>query len=380
MLLGGLALLITLALAWFIAPLQPTLDYDTSTLAPAELFTLRTFSSSPYDLIVRPWREGPRHAQEGEENLGRVLIVLLALALIVRVRDRRRWFWLSAAIVTLVLSFGPDVDVFGTRVPLPFRLIHETFGGQMLTPIRFLAPAMVPLIVFLACSFDPWLRRVRSGAGRGALAGGVALLLLWDFGALKAFPHSPALPQYDFYTMIGREQYDDYDQVVLEVPAAPSTGWLLLGDHPEAMAYGTVHGKRMLSGLISRAPIEQHLYYQESPLIGWLSGVRPLDAGRAIGELRQIVDEWPVGYAVVHLDWLTFERQAEILALFNAHPSLCYLGAEGDALLYRTTSHPAGCPLRTPSEAGPGVYRIDIGARDAAIWGTAGSGLRTSAA
>jgi hypothetical protein len=55
----------------------------------------------------------------------------------------------------------------------------------------------------------------------------------------------------------------------------------------------------------------------------------------------------------------------EILGYFNNQPDLvCPPIVEGEAVVYRTTWHPAGCPLRTPPEIAPGEYTIDLGAPD----------------
>jgi hypothetical protein len=103
--------------------------------------------------------------------------------------------------------------------------------------------------------------------------------------------------------------------------------------------------------------------------LAWLGGERGLEPNSASAELeRLVVGQWgagqvtaPIGYVVVHQDWLSPDRSQEILAFFNAQPSLCFVEVERDAVLYRTTSHPSGCPPRTPPEFEPGVYRISLG-------------------
>lgn len=359
--LGALALAITFALSWIFGPLRPTLDFDTSDLEPARLLTLRYYSLPLRALYAPDLGSAQRLGFERDETLGVLLVALTILALVVRGANRLRWFWLGAAILPLALALGPDLDAFGTRVALPFRLVHEAFHGQMRTPIRFLPPATTALIVFLAWSFDPWVRRLRARTAQPLLAGVVVLAFAADLGIFKPYPATEPPTEYAFYTMMRGEHYDDYDYVVLEVPSGPYTGWRLIGSHPEAMAYGPVHEKRMVSGLLSRIPLTQHLYYEQSPLMGWLAGVRPLVADRVIGELGEIIRDWPVGYVVVHQDWMERERTLETLALFNGHPSLCFIEVEKDAVLYRTTSHPKGCPPRIPPETGPGEYTIDLG-------------------
>ncbi len=358
--LGTLALLVTVALAWLLGPLQPTLDFETGELPPARLFTLRYYSLAPESLLLPGLGRAQKVGTEHDETLGLTLVVLAVVALFVRVRNRERWGWLLAALPALILALGPDVEVLGLRVPLPFRLIHELFGGQMRTPIRFLPPATVGLIVFVAHTYDAWLRAHPRLPGRAIAVGG-AFFLLVDYGAFGPFPTLPALEPYGFHRMMRQEHYDDYDYVVLDVPSGPFTGWRDVGSHPEAMVYGITHEKRQVSGLLSRIPIEQHLFYEQNPLLGWLTESRPLDASAAASSLKQFVSEWPLGYVVVHLAWLEPARAQEVLAFFNAQDSLCPVTVERDAVLYRTASHPKGCPPRTPPQTAPGEYTLYLG-------------------
>jgi len=358
-LLGLLSLGVTLALAWLLGPLQPTLDFDTSQLAPARLLTLRSYALPLKALFFQPGGD--------DRSLGILLVVLVWLAVVLPNKDRQRWFWLVAALPALLLTLGPDVQIAGVRIPMPFRLIHDVFNGQMRTPIRFLPPALFALIVFAARSFDARVRRIKRPAARQLVTAAAALAFLVDYGAFQPFTTLPKLPDYEFYAMLRGEQYDSYDYVVIEVPSGPYTGWDALGTYPEAMFYGITHEKRMVSGLLSRTEQEQRLYYQKSPLFGWLTGYRVLDMQAALSELNQIVDQWPVGYIVVHQDWMTPEQAQEVFAAFNGHPDLpyfpklCYITTERDAVLYRTTSHPKGCPPLIPPESAPGVYTIPFG-------------------
>lgn len=358
--LGTLALLVTVALAWLLGPLQPTLDFETGELPPARLLTLRYYSLAPASLLLPGLGRAQKVGTEHDETLGLTLVVLTVVALFVRVRSRERWVWLGAALPALILALGPDVDVLGLRVPLPFRLIHELFGGQMRTPIRFLPPATVGLIAFVALTYDAWLRAHPHLPGRAIAVGG-AFFLLVDYGAFGPFPTLPALEPYDFHRMMRQEHYDDYDYVVLDVPSGPFTGWRDVGSHPEAMVYGITHEKRQVSGLLSRIPIEQHLFYEQNPLLGWLTDSRPLDPSAAASDLRNFVGTWPIGYIVVHLNWLEPARAQEVLAFFNAQDSVCPVTVERDAVLYRTISHPKGCPPRPPPQTAPGEYTLYLG-------------------
>ena len=358
--LGALALALTVTLAWFLGPLQPTLDFDTSQLPPARLLTLRYYSLAFDSLYLPHLGSAQKFGTEHDETLGLLVVVLSAIGLFVRTRNRERWFWLVAALPALILALGPDVEVLGVRVPLPFRLIHEAFGGQMRTPIRFLPPATAALVVYLAHTWDDWLHEHPCLPRRAIVTGGI-LFLLFDYGVFVPFPTLPALQPYQFHWMMRAEHYDDYDYVVLDVPSGPFTGWRDVGTHPEAMVYGITHEKRQVSGLLSRIPIDQHLFFEQNPLLGWLTGSHPLDASAAASDLKKFVQTWPIGYIVVHLDWLEPARAQEVLAFFNAQESVCPVTVERDAVLYRTVSHPKGCPPRTPPATAPGQHTIYLG-------------------
>jgi hypothetical protein len=363
---GGLALVTLLGLAWFIAPLQPLLHSDLSSSSPLGYQTARDFA-----VPLQIWSWQPATGEP--RGFGLLLVLLTALSLFLRARDRQRWFWLLVAIPPLILALGPDVEIVGMRVPLPFRLVYSLSRGQYRVPSRFVPPATLALIVFVGRSFTPWLHRRRRAALRGPLAAAVLLAYMAAAGTLAPLPVQSPPPPYAFYTMM-RQEHADY--VVLDVPSSPSSGTLIIGWqsglqywHPEAMFYGITHEKRMVSGLLSRIPDAEGLYYEQSALLGWLAGARPLDVGPASDELTRVVaGQWgagevtaPVGYVVVHQNWLSPEKTQEVLAFFNGHPSVCFVEVERDAVLYRTISHPKGCPPRTPPEIEPGVYRIPLG-------------------
>ncbi len=362
--LGAVALSVTLALAWWLGPLPQTLAFDTTQLARPRLFTARHYSMS-----LRQWywptpgRALPINAGR-DTTLGVSMVALCWGALVVARRGgrRTRWFWLVVALPALVLALGPDEDIFGVRVVLPFRALFELFDRQMRTPVRFVVPALVALTVFLALSYDPFWRKLRSPAARLALWGAVATFFLWESGALQPMPTIPALQPYHFLTMMRAENYPDYDYVVLDVPTGVSSGFRDVGTHPEAMVYGITHQKRQVSGFLSRVPSEQQIFYESDPLLGWLTNTRPLEPDAAASALKRYVANWPIGYVVVHLDWLTPARAQEVLAFFNAQETLCYLTAERDAVLYRTSSHPKGCLARLwPRHTTQDAYTLPFG-------------------
>ncbi|MBI5960726.1 MAG: hypothetical protein HY866_18450, partial [Chloroflexi bacterium] len=80
--IGGLALVITVVLAWFLGPLRQTLDFDTSQLPPARLLTLRHYSLSFESLFVPQPGGGRGIRTEHDETLGFSMVVLVWAAVI----------------------------------------------------------------------------------------------------------------------------------------------------------------------------------------------------------------------------------------------------------------------------------------------------------
>ncbi len=363
--LGAAALALTFALAWWLGPLRPTLEFDTSQLARPRLSTVRYYSMSLREWYwPTPGRALPVNAGR-DATLGVPMVALVWGALVLTWRrggGRGRWFWLAAALPALVLALGPDEDIFGVRVVMPFRALFELFAGQMRTPVRFVVPGLAALIVFLTQSYDPLWRRVRSAKLRLVLATGVALVFLWDSGAFQPISTIAALRPYHFHAMMRAENYPNYDYVVLDVPVGASSGFRDVGTHPEAMVFGITHQKRQVSGFFSRVPSAQQIFYETDPLLGWLTNSRSLDPSAAASALKRYITEWPIGYVVVHLDWLTPQRAQEVLAFLNAQDTLCYVTAERDAVLYRTTGHPKGCLARLwPRAEAEDAYLLTFG-------------------
>jgi hypothetical protein len=102
-------------------------------------------------------------------------------------------------------------------------------------------------------------------------------------------------------------------------------------------------------------------------MLAWLGQRRMLEGQRVIRQLRERIVEWPIGYIVVHQDFIRRKNVSplEITGFLNTLDDLlCAPMVEGDAVFYRTTWHPDGCTPRTPLESEPGIYTLDVGAPD----------------
>jgi len=355
---GLLSVALALILLWFIGPLKYLLNYDKTGLSPTPaqravhiLFPMGFISHLPKDVSV-----------------GFVLLplVLVALVLGLWARDRgmkpMRWFWLALMITPLILSAGASINIGDTQIPMPYSLFHNLFGGMFRYPERFEPVFLIPAVLFAMMTLTPLLAKRR--AWRVILPLGLFLLVTADNWLYVPDAIQPIPYHYSFYDAMAKEPYD---YVVIESPTGGSSGEGLVGEQRFAALewYGTIHGKRMVNGHISRVDA-QHFWFMrtDDPLLSWLGQRRFLEPNLVEPELRKIITEWPVGYIVIHQDMIgrNGPTTQEIIGYLNSLSDLlCPVWVEHEAVVYRTVWHPDGCPPRTPPETSPGVYHIDIG-------------------
>jgi hypothetical protein len=361
-----------LAALWWAGPLPALLAFDRSGITPPPMsdahsipFPLGYLSRlDPYQRLL---------------SLGAMVLPLLLISVGISLwqlrrgqRDGRRWLWLMMAVPLLILSAGPYIMIGDVRWPMPYSLLHEVLGGVFRNPARFGVVALLPMWVFIGRTYSS-LRLSHGRAVRLLMAAAGLCVVLWDARVYAPMPLIPVPYPYTFYAAMGREPYD---YVVLEVPTGGGTGEALVGEYRflETQFYGLTHGKRMVNGMIARAPISAFWYLRtDSPALSWLGQRRLLDPVLAEADLRRIIAEYPVGYIVIHQDIIGLESptNGEIIGYLNSLPDLlCPAWIEGAAVVYRTSAHPdfAACPLRTPPLV-DGTYQLDIGGIDEAMLG-----------
>ncbi len=355
--LGVFALALMTALLWFVGPLPHILTFDFAGTAPQPME-----AAIGIDFPVGYfWRQ---YAYDRKVTLGALVLPLLVGGIIasLRARDGRRWFWFALLIVPLLVSAGPFIELAGRTLPTPYILLHQVFGGLFRVPSRFSVIILIPTLIFVgrALAGVRWLRG-------GWVGVGLMLLVLADARLFLPVPIKPLIPQYDFYRQIGAEN-DPGSFVVLEVPVAGGSGEAWVGEYRamEAQMYGILHQQKMLNATISRVPLSHfwHWLYDDA-MLAWLGQRRFLEPEIVEAQLRERVAEWPIGYVVVHQDVIgrSSHIPQEIIGYLNTLPDLlCPVFFEGDAVAYRATWHPSGCPPRTPPQAEPGLYRLDLGA------------------
>ncbi|MBL8131630.1 MAG: hypothetical protein JNL42_07210, partial [Anaerolineae bacterium] len=299
------------------------------------------------------------------------LITIAALLIALRARQQaadRRWFWFACMLPPLIFALGPTLTLGDLAIPLPFRVLHAQTNGMFRMPWRLMPIAVIAGMTFAALALTPFLRRW--GIRRVWIAAAALLLLAADVRLYDSAPLTALPPDYSFYHAIRQETGGDADdEVIIEIPTGAASGEVIFGD-PRATQlqwYTLVHQKRIVNGFISRAPLE-HFYYLETddPMLSWLGQRRFLEPAEVERQMRERITTWQIGYFVIHRDLIGHDAPAvqEIIGFFNSLDDLlCPFAVEGDAVVYRTRRHPAGCAPRTPPLTGNG-YVIDVGAED----------------
>ncbi len=364
---GLLTLAIAFALLWFAGPL-PYMRSFTGTLAPGGVED-RPGVPFPggYLSMYDVWWNWNTPTLGGFVTIVTIISLIVALSRLRRRMPSDRWLWFVLMLPPLILSMGPNITLFGMSIPMPFRLLHTLTNGMFRMPWRLAPIFIVAALIFVAKTWTPILPR----AQRYGVLIAAFLLLGLDVRMFETAPIDPILYPYNFYETMGEERgepYDDY--VVVEVPTGVGTGEVLIGD-PHVITYqfyGMTHQKRMVNGFISRTPTENFWPLRtDDPLLSWLGQRRLLEPDLVEPKLRQMISEWPVGYIVIHQDQIgrNGSTNQEIIGYFNALPDLlCPMFVEHDAVVFRTTWHPDGCPPRIPPQTESGAYQIDIGAAD----------------
>ncbi len=354
--LGSVAL--ALVLLWFIGPLKYLLSFDKTGLSP-----------TPAERAVHiQFPLGFIGHLSKDVSVGVVLLPLVLIALLLgwwvrgRGMPKMRWFWLALMLTPMVLSAGASISIGDTQISMPYQFFHNLFGGMFRYPERFEPVFLIPAVLFAMMTLTPLLARRR--VWRVVVPVGLLLIITADSWLYVPDAIQPIPYRYQFYEAMGREPYD---YVVIESPSGGSSGEGLVGEQRFAALqwYGTIHGKRMVNGHISRVDA-QHFWFMrtDDPLLSWLGQRRYLEPNLVEPELRKIIKEWPVGYIVIHQDMIgrSGPTPQEIIGYLNSLPDLvCPVWVEHEAVVYRTTWHPDGCPPRTPPETSTGVYHIDIG-------------------
>ncbi|MGQ9626124.1 MAG: hypothetical protein ACUVV0_04365 [Anaerolineae bacterium] len=274
---------------------------------------------------VQSWWSGRSPAPLSERMIFAGYLPLMLSAFALWKRRKEALLWALSAIAFGVLALGPALRVGGcqTDFPLPYALLHEfvPFVRIARSVSRFDLMVMLSLAALVGLGLEAVLMKPEhkcsgyevegptglkydlSQPGRGSrlFIGGLVAVALICFEFLSApYPLSPPDTP-EFYLQIAQEEGDF---AILNVPM----DW----DRPGYLLYQTVHGKRLISGYLSRenplsiverTPVFSHFRFagptaenpdiiaQDVSQIG-LSVLEHFKVRYVVIDLYQLPDEW----------------------------------------------------------------------------------------
>jgi hypothetical protein len=325
--------LVAIMLAAFIipalfAPLPQLLEANKLNYPPARVEETAYFAFQVQNLFTR--------SGNGDFTIGLLLPLLALISIPFIRRDGERWFWLIMAIGCFILALGPFVEIGGTRIDLPYALLHRVLGNQYRTPLRFMTPAVLALAMVVCLTLDRtvfrWKRLIDRVWVPRVLAAGLMVLFIWDYDLLKPFPIT-VMPDYEAYRSIAQTPGDF---AVLELPIGVRTGFAMVGRGEMLQYYAPFHQRPTPTGYLSRLPNEVLDYFYSDPLLGALTLSRGLPPQVEVdAQLSQLIREWNIGYVVLHTELLENGRIKSFGDLLNRQPLLEKVDEEGPLMIYK---------------------------------------------
>jgi Ca2+/Na+ antiporter len=272
----------------------------------------------------------------GDFTIGLLLPLLALISILFIRRDGERWFWLILAIGCFILALGPYVEIGGTRIDLPYALLHRLLGNQYRTPMRFMTPAVLALTMVVCLTLDRtvfrWKWLLDRVNAQHILVAGLMLLFVWDYDLLKPFPIT-VMPDYQAYRAIAQEPGDF---TVLELPIGVRTGFAIVGRGEALQYYEPFHQHAAPTGYLSRLPNEVLDFFYSDPLLGALTLSHGLPPQAEVdAQLSQLIRDWNIGYVILHRDLLEQGRIKSFGDLLNRQPLLEKVGEEGPLVIYK---------------------------------------------
>ena len=254
--------------------------------------------------------------------------VTLALALAGAATGKRKTrFWVIATLLFLVLSLGSRVTVSGTslhsiRLPWAIPIIAVLRHTFRLSTLLFFSLAI------LAGFGTRWVLRwlaTRKPAYSRILVAIVAGLILFEY-LVHPFPVTQVMPSSEFFSELAQEE-DDF--AIADFPMGRNYA-------KRYLFYQTMHGKKLVEGVVSRTPGDAYAYVDANPLLGSLRAERAPDPDLDIRGQFAVLALQDIRYLIVHKHLLAageLESWREILANLPA-PSF-----EDKLLIVYQTAH-----------------------------------------
>lgn len=250
-------------------------------------------------------------------TFGIVLPVVVVLACLTSLQRQVPAFWLAGGLVFLVLTLG--IVLQPTQIPLPFAALRALPGmAQFRTPYRFNVPAVLGLALAADDALAYWQARLVPARWHPALTVCLLGLILLDSRAVAPF----AVQTYPDQSVYHRIADEPGDFTVLEIPVGVRSGIDIFGHGDNLQFYQTIHGKRMINGMIARVPRHIFEYYRGWPALQLLAGEPVSDGVDVDANFTELMRGFRVGYVVVHPSLLEPPALERIDRLLTRQPEL----------------------------------------------------------
>lgn len=250
----------------------------------------------------------------------------LTIAGTVAVRRKTR-FWLLAGSFVFVLSLGSNVTFNGSplhtfQLPWAIPIISLLRHPFRLNTLLFFSLAI--LVGFGCRELHDWIARRNKVLAGGVLAL-VAGFMLFEYLVIP-FPTTQPLPSSPFFAQLAQEEGNF---AVADFPMGRKQAKYYL-------FYQTIHGKKMVDGVVSRTPDDAYAFVDASPLLGALRALTAPAPDLDIKEQFAILAAQDIRYIILHKHLLEPGELENWQKWLSNFPAPFY--EDEWLIVYRTTS------------------------------------------
>ena len=249
--------------------------------------------------------------------LGYSVIFLSALA-VIRYRQNHIWFWVLICGIFLLMSFGPELKIFGqpTGIGMPDKLFYDTIPGwdEIRAPARFVVLANLALAVLTSYAVYGLIKdRFSSFKQQIILTSIIGFVILFEFSMIPFSSYTEPIPS--IYEEI---KNDESKFAVLPVPIGGTGDGMLMSD-PRILYHQLYHEKPIYGGYGSRVSYEtmestQTYFLNMFHILGSNNDVIKQDL--AIHGLA-LFDYFDIKYVTLHKELASLNREARITQLMS---------------------------------------------------------------
>ena len=249
--------------------------------------------------------------------LGYSVIFLSALA-VIRYRQNHIWFWVLICGIFLLMSFGPELKIFGqpTGIGMPDKLFYDTIPewDEIRAPARFMVLVNLALAVLTSYAVYGLIKdRFSSFKQQIMLTSIIGFVILFEFSMIPFSSYTEPIPS--IYEEI---KNDESKFVVLPVPIGGTGDSMLMSD-PRILYHQLHHEKPIYGGYESRVSYEtmestQTYFLNMFHILG--SDNDAIKQDLAIHGLA-LFDYFDIKYVTLHKELTSLNREARITQLMS---------------------------------------------------------------